>query len=44
METLIAWLPANMPDDDGQVSLVHGDYRLDNLMFHASGAAHHRRA
>jgi aminoglycoside phosphotransferase (APT) family kinase protein len=36
METLIAWLPANMPDDDGQVSLVHGDYRLDNLMFHAS--------
>ena len=36
METLIAWLPANMPEDDGGVSLVHGDYRLDNLMFHAS--------
>ena len=34
METLIAWLPANMPPDDGAVSLVHGDYRLDNLMFH----------
>ncbi len=34
METLIAWLPANMPEDDGSVSLVHGDYRLDNLMFH----------
>jgi aminoglycoside phosphotransferase (APT) family kinase protein len=36
MERLIAWLPANMPADDGQVSLVHGDYRLDNLMFHAT--------
>jgi aminoglycoside phosphotransferase (APT) family kinase protein len=23
-----------MPADDGQVSLVHGDFRLDNLMFH----------
>jgi aminoglycoside phosphotransferase (APT) family kinase protein len=36
MERLIEWLPANMPADDGQVSLVHGDYRLDNLMFHAT--------
>ena len=34
MEPLIGWLPANMPEDDGVVSLVHGDYRLDNLMFH----------
>lgn len=34
METLIAWLPENMPEDDGAVSLVHGDYRLDNVMFH----------
>lgn len=36
METLIAWLPENMPPDDGEVSLVHGDFRLDNLMFHAT--------
>lgn len=36
METLIAWLPANLPPDDGQLSLVHGDYRLDNLIFDAS--------
>ncbi|GAB3309663.1 phosphotransferase [Haliea atlantica] len=36
METLLRWLPANMPEDDGTVSLVHGDYRLDNVMFHAS--------
>ncbi len=34
MEELIAWLPANMPADDGRVSLVHGDFRLDNLMWH----------
>ncbi|MEE4277366.1 MAG: phosphotransferase [Halieaceae bacterium] len=36
MERLIEWLPANMPADDGQASLVHGDFRLDNLMFHAT--------
>ena len=23
-----------MPKDDGTVGLVHGDYRLDNMMFH----------
>ncbi|MEM7360113.1 MAG: phosphotransferase [Pseudomonadota bacterium] len=34
MESLIEWLPANKPADDGQVCVVHGDYRLDNLMFH----------
>lgn len=34
MERLLDYLPANMPADDGRVSLVHGDYRLDNLMFH----------
>ncbi len=36
MEFLMEWLPANMPEDDGSVSLVHGDYRLDNMMFHPS--------
>ena len=37
MDRLMEWLPAHMPAsarDDSQVSLVHGDYRLDNLMFH----------
>ena len=34
MERLIEWLPANMPADDGVSGLVHGDYRLDNVMFH----------
>jgi aminoglycoside phosphotransferase (APT) family kinase protein len=33
MEAMIAWLNANEPADDGRVSLVHGDYRLDNMIF-----------
>ena len=39
MDRLIEWLPAHIPAsarDDGQVSIVHGDYRLDNLVFHPS--------
>ncbi len=36
MEDLIAWLAENLPADDGKVSLVHGDYRLDNMIFHPS--------
>lgn len=34
METLIEWLGKNMPAEDGRVSVVHGDYRLDNMLFH----------
>ncbi|TWX68071.1 phosphotransferase family protein [Colwellia demingiae] len=34
MEQLMTWLQANMPADDGLVSIAHGDYRLDNVMFH----------
>lgn len=34
MEDLIQWLNEELPEDDGTVSLVHGDYRLDNVMFH----------
>ena len=33
MEQLMTWLAANTPADDGRVSLIHGDYRLDNMMF-----------
>ena len=33
MDALIDWLAANMPEDDGKRTLVHGDYRLDNLLF-----------
>jgi aminoglycoside phosphotransferase (APT) family kinase protein len=32
MERLIEWLPANIPPS-GPVRLVHGDYRLDNMIF-----------
>jgi aminoglycoside phosphotransferase (APT) family kinase protein len=34
MEDLIDWLSGNIPADDGRVSLVHGDFRLDNFIFH----------
>jgi len=33
MEELILWLESHLPEDDGRVCLVHGDFRLDNMMF-----------
>ena len=33
MDRLIRWLEEHIPADDGVVSLVHGDYRLDNMIF-----------
>lgn len=33
MDALIEWLNQNTPKDDGRVSLVHGDFRIDNMMF-----------
>jgi aminoglycoside phosphotransferase (APT) family kinase protein len=33
MDNLIAWLSANIPPGD-ETSVVHGDYRMDNLLFH----------
>lgn len=33
MESLITWLPQHLPADAG-TRIVHGDYRLDNVMFH----------
>ncbi|GLS13027.1 phosphotransferase [Hydrogenophaga electricum] len=41
MDRLMEWLPQNIPAmarDESLVSVVHGDYRLDNLMFHPSEA------
>jgi aminoglycoside phosphotransferase (APT) family kinase protein len=35
MDRLFDWLPANLPKNDETV-LVHGDYRLDNMIFHAT--------
>ena len=37
MDRLMRWLPEHMPAsarDDSEVSVVHGDFRLDNLVFH----------
>ena len=37
MDALMSWLPKNLPAtalDPSLVSIVHGDYRLDNLIFH----------
>jgi aminoglycoside phosphotransferase (APT) family kinase protein len=37
MAELMAWLPAHMPAsarDEAEVAVVHGDFRLDNLVFH----------
>ena len=39
MNRLMEWLPANMPAsarDEKLTSVVHGDFRLDNVMFHAT--------
>jgi aminoglycoside phosphotransferase (APT) family kinase protein len=33
MDRLIEWLPAHVPPGD-ETSIVHGDYRLDNVIFH----------
>ncbi|WP_417525112.1 phosphotransferase family protein [Marinovum sp.] len=33
MDRLIVWLERHLPEDDGQRCLVHGDYRIDNLLF-----------
>lgn len=37
MDRLIEWLPQNLPEDDGKVSLIHGDFRIDNIIFDADG-------
>jgi aminoglycoside phosphotransferase (APT) family kinase protein len=33
MDALIDWLPRHLPEE-GAPSIVHGDYRMDNLVFH----------
>jgi aminoglycoside phosphotransferase (APT) family kinase protein len=41
MNRLIDWLPQNLPAtalDSAQVSVVHGDFRLDNVVFHPTEA------
>ena len=41
MDALLAWLPAHIPAsarDESEVSIVHGDYRMDNVVFHPTEA------
>jgi len=33
MDALVEWLPASIPAGE-EVSVVHGDYRCDNMIFH----------
>lgn len=33
MDALVEWLPVNIPDGD-ETSVVHGDFRCDNMIFH----------
>ena len=34
MDRLVDWLPANIPPNSDETSLVHGDLRCDNMIFH----------
>ena len=34
MDRLIDWLQTNMPEDDDATSIIHGDFRIDNMIFH----------
>ncbi|MFN3371716.1 MAG: phosphotransferase family protein [Sphingomonadaceae bacterium] len=35
MDRLVDWLPAHIPPGD-ETAIVHGDYRCDNMIFHAT--------
>jgi aminoglycoside phosphotransferase (APT) family kinase protein len=35
MDELIAWLPGHIPEGEA-TAIVHGDFRMDNLIFHPS--------
>lgn len=34
MNQLSDWLMKNLPDNDNEENLIHGDFRLDNIVFH----------
>jgi aminoglycoside phosphotransferase (APT) family kinase protein len=36
LDRLAGWLGDHLPEDDGQVAIVHGDYRIGNLIYHPS--------
>ncbi len=39
MDRLIDWLGRHLPPEDGRRTLVHGDYRIDNMLFAEDGPA-----
>jgi aminoglycoside phosphotransferase (APT) family kinase protein len=36
IDMLAEWLPRNIPQGDDETVICHGDFRFDNMMFHAS--------
>jgi aminoglycoside phosphotransferase (APT) family kinase protein len=34
MDRLVEWLPENVPPDEPQARIIHGDFRCDNMIFH----------
>jgi aminoglycoside phosphotransferase (APT) family kinase protein len=34
MDRLLEWLPVNVPTGDEQTTLIHGDFKLDNVILH----------
>jgi aminoglycoside phosphotransferase (APT) family kinase protein len=36
MDRLVDWLPRNIPADEPRPSVIHGDFRCDNMVFHES--------
>jgi aminoglycoside phosphotransferase (APT) family kinase protein len=34
MDRLVEWLPHNIPPDEPQARIIHGDFRCDNMVFH----------
>jgi aminoglycoside phosphotransferase (APT) family kinase protein len=36
MDRLVEWLPNNIPPDEGEARIIHGDFRCDNMIFDAS--------
>ncbi|HEY0028575.1 MAG TPA: phosphotransferase family protein [Allosphingosinicella sp.] len=36
MDRLVEWLPANIPPGEDEARVIHGDFRCDNMIFHAT--------
>jgi aminoglycoside phosphotransferase (APT) family kinase protein len=34
MDRLVEWLPRNIPADEPEARIIHGDFRCDNMIFH----------